>query len=119
MLKATFVFTHISLARVWDEAVEMLRARGVEARVAAQMSALDWDGFAAEEVARAGAVYLDLTRSLGNFDRLLDAARGVPLAVPGGIEAQAAMPEHDRAAAAAVRAYLRAGRAVDFAHAAL
>lgn len=119
MVKVTFVFTHVSLMRVWDAAVEMLRARGIAVRVVAQMSPLDWDAFAADEVRGAGAVYLDLTRHFGSFDTLVAAAGGVPLAIPGGLEAQAAMPGYDPAAVSTVQAYLRVGRAEDFTNAVL
>jgi cobaltochelatase CobN len=117
MLKATFVFTHVSLARVWDRAAEILREQGIELRVVGQMSPLDWEDFVETSVRPAGAVYLDITRHFGSFDLLVEAARQVKLALPGGIETQAAMPDFDRAALAAVQSYLRVGRAEDLAHA--
>lgn len=116
-LRAVFVFTHAMLARVWDDAVARLAEAGVSARVVTQMTSADWETFATEEVATADVAYLDLSRSLGGFDALIAAARGARLALPGGIEAEGAWTgDFDRDALARIRAYLKTGRAEDYAN---
>lgn len=118
-LRVVFVFTHQTLARVWEGAVERLRRLGVELQVLSQMRRLDWPEFA-RGLASADAVYLEVTRHFGAFDALLAAARQTPLAVPSGMETEAAWEGPvDREAQLRVKAYLKCGTVNDLANAAL
>jgi len=116
-LKVTFVFTHLALARVWQQASETLARRGIDLQVVSQMRVLDQT---IAEVARADAVYVDATRHFASFDRLLEAARQATFSLPAGIESEAAWPRAiDRDAQARVAAYLKAGTVGDLVNAAL
>ncbi len=74
-MKTVFVFSHPMLFRAWDTGWERLQKQGIEAVVVSQMSAVDWDEFAAREVSGADAVYLDLSRHFPNLETLVRSAQ--------------------------------------------
>ena len=116
-LKVVFVFTHLALARVWQQAGETLAGQGIRLQVLNQMQLLDQ---AIAEVAGADAVYVDATRHFASFDRLLDAARQATFSLPAGIESEAAWPcAIDRDAQVRIAGYLKAGSVGDLVNAAL
>jgi cobaltochelatase CobN len=109
--------THNPLARVWKRAAERLAADGIGLHVLSQTQALDWPAVAGA-LRAADAAYLDITRHLAAFDLLVDAAQHAALAVPAGIETQAAWPSTvDRDTQLRIAAYLKAGTADDLANA--
>ena len=116
-LSVVFVLTHNPLGRVWERVAEKLATDSIELQVVIQARALDWQSVAAD-LRSADAAYLDITRHLAAFDLLIDAAQHAGLAVPAGIETQAAWPAApDRATQLRVAAYLKAGTADDLANA--
>ena len=97
--------------------VERLATDGISLQVLSQTRALDGQ-VVAKAMRSADAVYLDITRHLAAFDLLIDAAQHAGLAIPAGIETQAAWPsEVDRDTQLRVAAYLKAGTADDLANA--
>ena len=87
-MKAVFVFSHPMLFRAWDAACERLQEQGIEAVVVSQMSAVDWNDFAAREVNGADAVYLDLSRHFPSFETLVHNAQKAGVVVASGIETE-------------------------------
>jgi len=117
--KVVFMFSHPFLPKAWDDARALLAARGVSCVVADQTQRRDWAAFAAEDVGKADALYLDLTPDFEGFDLLLDAAMGVPLVVPGGAAVAEEWTEPDRGARATMRSCFGGGAAEDLAGGAL
>jgi cobaltochelatase CobN len=116
-LKVMFVFTHLTLSRVWRQASATLAGRGIDLQVVNQMRLLEQT---IAEVADADAVYVDATRHFASFDRLLAAAGQASFSLPAGIESEAAWPGAiDREAQARIAAYLKAGTVGDLINAAL
>jgi cobaltochelatase CobN len=111
MTAITFVFTHPSLGRLWEQARLRLAEDGIEVHLAHQMQVRDWKAFAAGPLSGSDIVYLDVTRHFGSFDILLEAAKGVSLVVPASLEARAALPLADTAAATSLQAYVKGGSA--------
>ncbi|MBN1653495.1 MAG: cobaltochelatase subunit CobN [Deltaproteobacteria bacterium] len=117
-MKAVFVFSHSMLFRAWDTACERLQEQGIEAVVVSQMSAVDWDEFAAREVGGADAVYLNLSRHFPSFETLVRSAQKVRLAIAAGIETESELPACDPAWRETIDQYLKAGGIDDLANAA-
>jgi cobaltochelatase CobN len=113
MPTAAFLFTHASLERVWSHARDLL-PKGVQILVSHQGAP-----FAPAELETCAAAYLDATRHAACFESMVRSAAAVPLAVPGGLDMQAALPSDDAEARGAVQAYVKAGTAEALAHAAL
>lgn len=115
MPTVTFVFTHPSLNRIWEQARHILAADGVRLNIVHQMQSRDWAAFADEAVSSADVVYLDITRHFASFDTLVEASRNAPLVVPASMEAKTVWPELDGTVASAVQAYLKRGAPQSFA----
>jgi cobaltochelatase CobN len=113
MPKVTFLFTHATLDRVWKQALELL-PRGVEVTLSHQGAPFD-----PAMLSGCAAAYLDISRHAACFDAVVTVAATLPLAVPGGLDMQAAFPQGDTTARAMVQAYIKAGTPRDLAHAAL
>ncbi len=116
-MRVIFVFSHPVLFRVWPQVVDQLQHDNIQVDVVSQMAPLDWDEFIHQTLARADAVYLDISRHFPSFDALVAGCPETALLLPGGVEAAAALPEHDAALAARIADYLKAGGATDLAHA--
>jgi len=116
-LSVVFIFSHPTLLRVWQQAQAILHRDQIRALVLTQTSAIDWEKTGADDIATADALYLNTTRHFSNFDTIHSYADDVALVVPGGMEAVAAVAEHDPRIAATTAAYLKAGTVADLVNA--
>jgi len=116
MSKVVYIFSHPVLFRVWPKAKEILQGENIELVVVSQMAPVNWNIFADEVLADADAVYINLTRQLPGFEKILSAAKNKAVAVPEGMEAAAAFPEYDKELSETVSAYIKVGQPVELAN---
>lgn len=102
-------FSHPTLGRLWQQARDRLATDGVDLRLAHQMQIRDWTAFAAESVATADVVYLDISRHFPSFEPLVAATASVRLVAAGGLESRAALPQDDGVTAALLQRYIKVG----------
>ncbi len=117
-MKVVFIFSHPVLFCAWDKAVAVLARQDIEARIASQMSSLDWDAFIEDELLTADAVYLNISRHFPSFEPLVAACKQMRVIVPDGVETQSALQCQDGTLQGTVCQYLTSGTVADLTDAA-